>query len=276
MVDQNNIDYCANIVRAHDYDRYFAATFAPANIRRGLFALYAFNLEIASARERVSDAMLGEIRLQWWRETITDIYQGSVRKHAVVSELANAIDRFDLPQCLFNRMIDGRKFDMLDDPPEDIKSFEEYTIATAGELVCAGSRICGSTDYDVSARQIGSIWGGVGLLRAIPFHLSQNRIYLPKDVLSRAGITSSILSYEGSSIDISPAVGEVAKFLRDKLAVTRKLARKIRPATAYIVNADAYLKRLSRAKNDVYATGLEGYRSVSQLRILQAIFRGMI
>ena len=128
----------------------------------------------------------------------------------------------------------------------------------------------------MSARQIGSIWGGVGLLRAIPFHLSQKRIYLPKDVLRRAGITSSILSYEGSSIDISPAVGEMAKLLSDKLAVTRKLAKKIRPATAYLVNADAYLKRLSKAKNNVYATGLEGYRSVSQLRILQAIFRGKI
>ncbi len=276
MADQNNIDYCTNSVRAHDYDRYFAATFAPANVRRALLALYAFNIEIASARERVSDAMLGEIRLQWWRETITDIYQGSVRKHAVASELASTIDRFDLPLCLFNRMIDGRIFDMVDDPPEDIQSFEAYTSATSGELVCAGARICGSTDFNVSARHIGSIWGGVGLLRAIPFHLSQKRIYLPKDVLRRAGITSSMLSSEGSRIDISSAVAEMAKFLSDKLAVTRNLDRKIRPATAYLANADAYLKRLAKAKNDVYAPGLEGYRSVNQLRTIQAIFRGKI
>ena len=276
MPVSNNIDYCANSVRTHDYDRYFAATFAPENVRRGLIALYAFNLEIASARERVSDALLGQIRLQWWRETITEIYKGSVREHAVAAELASAIDRFDLPQRHFNRMIEGRVFDMADDPPEDIKSFEAYTSATAGELMCAGSRICGSSDFDVSARQIGSIWGGVGLLRAIPFHLSQKRIYLPKDVLRRAGINLSMLSYEGSRIDISPAVAEMAKFLSDKLAVTRKLTKKSRPATAYLANADAYLKRLAKAKNDVYAPGLEGYRSVSQLRILRAIFRGKI
>ena len=85
-----------------------------------------------------------------------------------------------------------------------------------------------------------------------------------------------MLLHESSSIDISPAVSEMSKFLSDKLAVTRKLARKIRPATAYIVNADAYLKRLLKAKNDVYAPGLEGYRSVSQLRILRVIFRGKI
>ena len=46
--------YCAGQVRAYDYDRYFSAAFAPAETRRGLFALYAFNIEIASARERVS------------------------------------------------------------------------------------------------------------------------------------------------------------------------------------------------------------------------------
>ena len=72
---QSNADYCADQVREYDYHRYFAATFAPGDVRRGLIALYAFNLEIASVRERVSEAILGQMRLQWWRDTIGEIYR---------------------------------------------------------------------------------------------------------------------------------------------------------------------------------------------------------
>jgi phytoene/squalene synthetase len=41
---------CADQVREHDPDRYLAALFAPATARRALFALYAFDHEIAKVR----------------------------------------------------------------------------------------------------------------------------------------------------------------------------------------------------------------------------------
>src|ERR1041385_2992054 len=58
----------AALCRRHDRDRYQTALFAPADRREALFALYAFNYEIARVREIVSEPMLGQIRLQWWRE----------------------------------------------------------------------------------------------------------------------------------------------------------------------------------------------------------------
>src|SRR5665213_2932433 len=56
------------LVREHDRDRFQTALFAPAGDREALFALYAFNYEIARVRESVREPMLGQIRLQWWRE----------------------------------------------------------------------------------------------------------------------------------------------------------------------------------------------------------------
>ncbi len=61
---------CAMTVRERDPDRYFSALFAPAGQRRFLFALYAFNRELAHVGETVREPMLGEIRLAWWRETL--------------------------------------------------------------------------------------------------------------------------------------------------------------------------------------------------------------
>jgi 15-cis-phytoene synthase len=62
--------FCENLVREQDPDRYFATLFAPAERRPGLFALYAFNIEIAKIREAVSEPIPGEIRLSWWREML--------------------------------------------------------------------------------------------------------------------------------------------------------------------------------------------------------------
>jgi len=42
-------------VRRHDRDRFQTVLFAPAARREALFALYAFNYEIARVRERISE-----------------------------------------------------------------------------------------------------------------------------------------------------------------------------------------------------------------------------
>ena len=48
----DNYRHCEALVRAADKDRYLAALFAPADKRVPLFALHAFNHEIANIRER--------------------------------------------------------------------------------------------------------------------------------------------------------------------------------------------------------------------------------
>ncbi|MGB0632388.1 MAG: phytoene/squalene synthase family protein [Alphaproteobacteria bacterium] len=276
MRPQNHSDYCAEQVRSFDYDRYFAATFAPAEARRGLLALYAFNLEIASARERVSEPLLGEIRLQWWRDAVSEIYDGSVREHAVAAELAEAIEKFGLPREAFDRMIDGRVFDMDEQAPEDINAFENYVAATAGELACVAYRICGVAGQDDQAALLGSVWGGTGLLRALPFHLSQRRVYLPKDVLRRAGSTVSMLADNGPGIDIAPAVKELADNLLDKLAAAEKPEKQARPAVAYVTLARRYLHRLAAGGNDVFREGLDGTRTGRQLRVVRSVMTGRV
>ena len=64
------LSYCGQEVRKYDKDRFLTALFAPADRREALFALYAFNLEIAKTREVVTEPVLGQIRLQWWYDAI--------------------------------------------------------------------------------------------------------------------------------------------------------------------------------------------------------------
>ena len=103
------MDELADEVRRGDPDRWRAAMLAPAAVRPGLFALYAFNLEVARAPWLAAEPALAAIRLAWWREALDEIYDHRApRRHPVVGELASAVAAGDLPRRLFEGMIDAR------------------------------------------------------------------------------------------------------------------------------------------------------------------------
>ena len=89
----NDFTRCAALVREADRDRYLAALFAPADKRDALFALYAFNVEIARVRDVAREPMPGEIRLQWWREALEGKRDGEARAHPVAAALRATLAR---------------------------------------------------------------------------------------------------------------------------------------------------------------------------------------
>src|SRR5262245_60576664 len=101
--------YCPDHVRRFDRDRYLMALFAPADRRDDLFALYAFNVEVARIRELIREPMMGLMRLQWWRDAIAEIYAGSERRHQVAQPLAAVVRRRGLSREHFDRLLDARE-----------------------------------------------------------------------------------------------------------------------------------------------------------------------
>src|SRR5690349_13344758 len=95
----------AAFVQRHDPDRFLTALFAPAERRDALFTLYAFNHELARAREVVSEAPLALIRLQWWREVV----EGADRRHEVAEPLRAALAAGALRAADLLAMIDARE-----------------------------------------------------------------------------------------------------------------------------------------------------------------------
>lgn len=81
-------DYCADLVKQRDEDRWLAAQYANENDCRRLLALYALQCELRRVPSAVSEPALGEIRLQWWREAFDEMRGDKpVRAHPVVEEL---------------------------------------------------------------------------------------------------------------------------------------------------------------------------------------------
>jgi len=197
------LSYPADQVRHYDHDRFLTVIFAPAAAREHLFALYAFNVEIAKTAEIVSEKLIGQMRLQWWRDTLDRLYAKETVAHAVAGPLGAAISTLKLDRVRFDRLIDAREFDLDNSPPTDLSALKTYARETGVPLVelalqAALNLPALAPSALEAARIAGTAWALTGLLRAVPFHARQRRLYLPEDRLRAAGVRV------GSIFDLRP------------------------------------------------------------------------
>jgi len=248
-------NYCADQVRIHDRDRYLTALFAPDSRRDALFALYAFNLEISRVRETISERLIGEMRLQWWRDALDAIYGGSKPPaHPVAEALASAIRTYRLERALFDRLIDMRAVDLDDAPPDDLPALIGYARDTSATLVQLALGVLEAPEAGAAAEGVGIAYALTGLLRAVPFHASQKRLYLPRTVCEAAGVDIGRLFEMKPDENLRAAVKSVAVEARAHLARARSHAAPRRALAALLpaVIAEAALNRLERAGFDPF------------------------
>lgn len=218
------LSYCAEQVRGFDHDRFLTVIFAPAAVREHLFALYAFNIELAKVREVVTEPLIGQMRLQWWRDTLDRLYAGETIAHEVARPLQAAIRAGNIARSAFDPLIDAREFDLEKSPPADLGALLAYAEGTGAPPLAIALQIAGGgTDTAAIAQRAGRGWALTGLLRAVPFHARRHRLYLPADRLTEAGVRVSRLfdlKPEPGFRDVVRTVGEQA---RADLAAARKL-----------------------------------------------------
>jgi NADH dehydrogenase [ubiquinone] 1 alpha subcomplex assembly factor 6 len=266
LAESQSLPALTRLVRQHDRDRFLTALFAPAAVREDLLALYAFNYEIAKTREVVSEPVLGQIRLQWWRETLDTIYAGGpVRPHEVATPLAAAIRGRGLSREHVEALIAARDLDLGDEAPASLAALEAYAEASSARLVWLALEVLGERGEAAVAagRAIGIAYALAGLLRALPFHARMKRLYLPRDLSSAAGLRIEAELFElRSSPALRQTVEQVAATAAHHLAEARALRaavpRAALPALLPAVLAGADLARLARAGYDPFDRRLAG------------------
>ena len=167
---------CAQLVEQADPDRFLATMAAPAKARPLLFALYAFNIEMARAPWASQESMIAEMRLQWWRDTGAEIAQGGpVRRHHIATPLGRLL-RPELALCI-DAMAEARRWDIYRDPFEDEAAFDSYLDATSGGLMWMAAASLGQADEE-TIRKFAYAVGLANWFRAIPELVVQKRIPL--------------------------------------------------------------------------------------------------
>ena len=160
MADTETLE---DLVRRVDPDRWLATRFiADPAARADVIALYGLNYELARVAGGVSNALMGEIRLTWWREAMEEIAVGKPpRKHPNVEALAAS--GFD-PNALAV-LADARFVDLDEGPLKDEAAVLAYIDGTAGALaVLAARRLDPSADPH-AVKGAARAWGLAGLWR---------------------------------------------------------------------------------------------------------------
>lgn len=259
MAKTDHHTYCEEQVRRFDQDRHLTALFAPKEARQGLVALYAFNLEIARIPEVATEPLIGEIRLEWWREAIAGAYAGTPRQHAVVACLAEAIHAHGLTRAHFDRLLDARSFDQARTAPATLLDLKVYAEATSSGLIRLALEILGVGENEAAkqaARAIGIAWALTGLLRAVPFHGRSERVYLPDDLMEAGGVSMRQLQ-SGKS---TPGLVGIAKTLAEEAHANLRIARQASsevpkaalPALLLGALADGHLGVLEKTGYDLF------------------------
>lgn len=184
MSELDPIVFCREMVREDDRERYDCALFAPSDVQPRLWALYAFNQEIAKTRENVSEEALGQIRLQWWRDVVQELREDKTRDHPVVQAMSGEL-RNPVILDILDRLIDAREQDLYDDGPADFDALLSYADGVGGLVSEAALRLSLKSEATeplvAGAHSVGKAWAMLGLVRAIPFHWASNRNYLPDE-----------------------------------------------------------------------------------------------
>lgn len=274
---------CADMVRRSDKDRWLTALFAPEGARRdALMALFAWNLEVARIPDAVSEGIIGQMRLQWWRETLEGVHAGRPRAQPVARELYRAVQLGALPPDAFDAVHEARERDIAAEPPADMAALERYVQDTAGRLaMLAACCLAGPEDGAAvadAALAAGTAYGLAGLLRALPFHADRGRVFLPLADLRAAGVVADAVVHRSNPPGLYAVIGLVCARGEAQLRSARQdfarhapaLRRRILPAVLPAALAAQDLARLRAAGFDPERRRAHAGPLPRQLRLLRA------
>lgn len=228
---QDAFAHCEGLVRLADKDRFLATLFAPAEHRPALFALYAFNLEIARIREAAHEALAGEIRLQWWSDVLGGTGRGEVAAHPVAAALLATVARYQLPPERLTALIEARRFDLYDEPMQTLADLEAYGKgASAGVVALAARLLAGDTEIEALTHHAGLAHAFVGLLAAFPIHAAHGQVFVPLEILARHGAGREHALGGQATPQLQAALAELRLHARRHLRAAQQLLAAAPPA----------------------------------------------
>lgn len=178
VVDRELVD------RARDLEpeRYLAALLAPARCRADLIALAAFAADLRRIPHTVTEPMMGEIRLQWWRDQLQPLADGAAPPHPIAAALGRAIRAHALPLPLLTAMTEARAFDLYADPLPDDAALDGYMTKTEAIPFELALRILGVDEASAGriAVPAGRAFGLARLALALPGHWARSHPLLPQ------------------------------------------------------------------------------------------------
>jgi presqualene diphosphate synthase len=171
---------------------YAAMRILPRAQREAMFQIYSFCRHVDDIADSDGPRPERLAALQQWRDDIEALYQG--RPPARLQGYAESVSRFGLRREDFLAIVDGMEMDVPQDiRAPDMATLDLYCDRVASAVGRLSVRVFGLPEEDgiELAHHLGRALQLTNILRDIDEDAGLGRLYLPREALLHAGITSS-------------------------------------------------------------------------------------
>ncbi|XP_071537755.1 NADH dehydrogenase (ubiquinone) complex I, assembly factor 6 [Panulirus ornatus] len=259
----NNTQYCLDIIKQNDYENFLSVLLLPQNARATAVALRAFNVELAQIQDVTSEILMAKMRLQFWRETIDQLYMGNTPGQPVALGLHRAVRRHQLSKRWLRSLIDSRE-EQLDcrqfTSLAAVENYSEKSNSALYYLLLQGMGV-ESVHADHAASHLGKAEGIMRLLRGIPYHGTKRKVLLPRDLMMKHGVSQEDVIRGGREQKVKDVIYDVASQSYQHLEHARSFLNDV-PKEARVcllpsVAVSSYLKSLQKVHFDVFDSRLQ-------------------
>ena len=206
--------YCNEMTTAHYENFPVASLLIPRSKRPHVAAIYAFARTADDFADEPGLSVPDRVSaLQQWRERLAELMGGAPR-HPIFLALRDTVERFNLPEELFGRLLTAfesdvtiRRFETRD----DVLRYCANSADPVGRLVLLlfgyrDDQLMAHSDRICTALQLANFWQDLGI------DLQKDRVYLPQEDLRRGGVPEADL-FAGQTTDkVRSVVAEVVSW----------------------------------------------------------------
>jgi phytoene synthase len=191
--------------RASGSSFYLAMRIMPKAQREAMFEIYSFCRKVDDIADEAGRRDTRFEQLRGWRADIDALYAGTPPSQ--LSGLARSVRSFDLQREDFLAVIDGMEMDVVADiRAPDLATFDLYCDRVASAVGRLSVRVFGMEKEDglALAHHLGRALQMTNILRDLDEDAAIGRLYVPREALADAGITTS----DPTAALASPAIGQ--------------------------------------------------------------------
>lgn len=171
---------------------YSAMRILPAGQREAMFQIYSFCRKVDDIADSDGPRPERLAALQQWRDDIDALYRGDPPSH--LEDYVATVKKFDLQRGDFIAVIDGMEMDVPQDiRAPDMATLDLYCDRVASAVGRLSVNVFGMPREDgvLLAHHLGRALQLTNILRDIDEDAGLGRLYLPREALFHAGITSN-------------------------------------------------------------------------------------
>jgi len=254
---------------------YRAMRILPPQQRHAMYEIYSFCRKVDDIADDPGDRMVRLAQLQQWRRDIDAICAGLPLD--TLAGLARATREFGLAREDFLAVIDGMEMDVLADiRAPDLATLDLYCDRVASAVGRLSVKVFGldaDTGHDL-AHHLGRALQLTNILRDIDEDAGIGRLYLPREALQDAGITSTdpgeVIAHPALGRAVEPVIARVREHFARADAIMNAAPR--RAVRAPRIMGEAYKGYLNGLVARGFAAPREKVR-LSKVRLLLIILR---